>query len=76
MLAALWVVIAAEVRYASPSGGAQALCECIEASTSPGDACLLHAGRYEVGDRTCRLDDARGTAQQPIVIGSAGDGPW
>ena len=63
------------VRFATPNGGAAALCACIEASVHPGDACLLRAGTYEVGNTTCHLNDARGTASQPIVIGAAGDGP-
>eukprot|EP00937_MAST-01D_sp_MAST-1D-sp2_P003802 g3802.t1 len=63
------------VRYATPDGGAAALCACIEASVRPGDACLLRAGTYEVGATTCALDGARGTASEPIVIGAAGDGP-
>ena len=63
------------VRYATPNGGAAALCACIEAAVRPGDACLLHAGLYEVGTTTCALNGARGTASEPIVIGAAGDGP-
>ena len=59
------------VRYATPDGGATALCACIEAAVRPSDACLLHAGTYEVGSTTCALDGARGTASAPIVIGAS-----
>ena len=63
------------IHHASPSDGADGLCDCVRKAVRPGDECRLHAGTYEVGPVRCELSGVHGTEADPITIASAGDGP-
>ena len=74
LLCALVHAAAARVYHAYP-GVAGDLCTCVKAARAPGDECRVHAGRHFVGADRCYVSDARGTAERPIIVAAAGDGP-
>jgi len=63
----------ATVYHAFPSTPGS-FCACVEQAKHPGDECRLHSGTHYVTSR-CLVDDVHGTALNPIILASAGDGP-
>lgn len=47
---------------------------CLDALTKPGDECRLRAGRYPLSSPPYNLTLRHGSAEAPLVLGSAGDG--